>query len=223
MKILCVEDNQEILNFISTMLKKEGHVVDICDNGQNAFDMAFLNKYDLIILDYNLPCKSGYEVCKDLRSVKVDSYIIFLTIKSDTKDKIECLKAGGDEYMKKPFSNSELIERINALSRRPKKLIHNPIIYENLKLDINSKRAFFLNETINLTRKEFAILYFLLINKDIVISRDLLIEKLWDINVNPVSNVVEVYINKIKNKLKEKTGQSFIKNNRGIGYYIGDI
>ena len=223
MKILCVEDNQEILNFISTMLKKEGHVVDICDNGQNAFDMAFLNKYDLIILDYNLPCKSGYEVCKDLRSVKVDSYIIFLTIKSDTKDKIEFLKAGGDEYMKKPFSNSELIERINALSSRPKKLIHNPIIYENLKLDINSKRAFFLNETINLTKKEFSILYFLLINKNVVISRDLLIEKLWDINVNTTSNVVEVYINKIKNKLKEKTGQSFIKNNRGIGYYIGDI
>jgi CheY-like chemotaxis protein len=86
MKILCVEDNQEILTFVSTILKKESHAVDTCDNGQDAFDKACSNKYDLIILDYNLPCKNGYEICRDLRSININSYIMFLTIKSDLKD-----------------------------------------------------------------------------------------------------------------------------------------
>jgi len=223
MKILCVEDNQELLNFVSTILNKEGHAVDTCDNGQNAFDKACLNKYDLIILDYNLPCKNGYEICKDLRSVNIDSYIMFLTIKSSLKDKLECFRIGCDEYMKKPFSNLELIEKVNVLSRRPKKIINNPVQYKTLKLDTNSKSVFFLNKNVNLTKKEFSILYFLIINKDMIVSRDLLMEKMWDMNIDPLSNVVEVYMSKIKNKLKEKTGQSFIKNSRGVGYYVGNI
>jgi DNA-binding response OmpR family regulator len=223
MKILCVEDNQEILDLVYTILKQDGHAVDTCDNGQDAFNKACMNTYDLIILDYNLPCKNGYEVCKSLRSINVSSYIIFLTIKNALKDKLDCLRIGGDEYMKKPFSNSELIEKVNTLSRRPKKILSNPLFYKNLKLDINSKRAFFLDKNVNLTKKEFTILYFLIINKDIVVSRDLLLEKMWDNNIDPLSNVVEVYISKIKNKLKEKTGQSFIKNSRGVGYYVGNV
>jgi DNA-binding response OmpR family regulator len=223
MKILCVEDNQEILTLVSTMLKKEGHAVDTCDNGQNAFNKACMNIYDLIILDYNLPCKNGYEICRDLRSININSYIIFLTIKNDLKDKLDCLRIGGDEYMKKPFSNSELIEKINVLSRRPKKVLSNPLYYKTLRLDLNSKRVFFLGKNINLTKKEFAILYFLIINKDIIVSRDLLIEKMWDMNIDPLSNIVEVYMSKIKNKLKEVTGHNFIKNSRGVGYYVGNV
>jgi DNA-binding response OmpR family regulator len=142
MKILCVEDNQEILTFVSTILKKESHAVDTCDNGQDAFDKACSNKYDLIILDYNLPCKNGYEICRDLRSININSYIMFLTIKSDLKDKLECLRIGGDEYMKKPFSNLELIEKINVLSRRPKKILNNHIEYKSLKFDYNIDTKF---------------------------------------------------------------------------------
>jgi DNA-binding response OmpR family regulator len=223
MKILCVEDNQEISSLVSTILKREGHAVDACENGQDAFNKACMNIYDLIILDYNLPCKNGYEICRDLRSIKINSYIMFLTIKNDLKDKLDCLRIGGDEYMKKPFSNSELIEKVNALARRPKKVLSNPLEYKNLKLDINSKRAFFLDKNINLTKKEFTILYFLIMNKDIVVSRDLLLEKMWDMNIDPISNIIEVYMSKIKNKLKEKTGQGFIKNSRGVGYYIGNV
>jgi DNA-binding response OmpR family regulator len=222
MKILCVEDNQEILNFVSAILKKEGHAVDTCINGQNAYEKACLNIYDLIILDYNLPCKNGYEICKDLRSVNINSYIMFLTIKNDLSDKLDCLRIGGDEYMKKPFSNSELIEKINVLSRRPKLFLNKVIKYDEMTLNNNSKQLFYLTKKINLTKKEFSILYFLVINKDIVISKDLLIEKIWDMNLDPFSNIVEVYISKIKNKLKEETGKSFIKNKRGVGYYVGE-
>lgn len=222
MKILCVEDNQEILRFVSTILKKEGHAVDTCINGQNGFEKARLNIYDLIILDYNLPCKNGYEICRDLRSIKVDSYIMFLTIKNDLKDKLDCFRAGCDEYMKKPFSNSELIERVNVLARRPKVYLDKIIKFDEMVLNNNSKQLYYLSKKIDLTKKEFSILHFLIINQDIVVSKDLLVQKIWDMSLDPCSNIVEVYISKIKNKLKKETGKSFIKNKRGVGYYVGD-
>jgi len=219
MKILVVEDNPNIIEFLEKGLKEASYAVDIASDGKEAFYLATTNIYDIIILDVMIPFMSGVEVCKELRKYEIATPIIMLTAKDDSEDLITGLDAGADDYMTKPFIFKELLARIRALGRR--KIKHNTLLeFKNLKLDTIKKLAIRDNKQIELTSKEYAILEFLLKNKNQTVSESMIIESVWDMNYSNASNLVKVYIYRLRNKVDKNFDESYIHNIKNIGYIL---
>ncbi len=224
MKILYIEDDIEIIEAIKIILDKNYFILDYETNGKSGLLKASMNNYDLIMIDINVPEKNGIDICKDLRAMKNNTPIIFLTSISDDKFLLNALKAGGDDYVKKPFNKEELILRIEAILRRSSNsYIKDKIEYNNFYLDLNLKKLFFRNYKICLTKKEFNILELFFRNQNIIINRQEIFDKIWDENDNPFSNVVEVFIKNIRKKINKYTKTELIKNKKCLGYYIGDF
>ncbi len=217
MRILVIEDEPGIANFIKQGLEEESYSVDIAYDGKKGLDMALSGNYDILLLDWMLPGISGIEVCRQFRKEFKGTPIIFLTAKDTVQDTIFGLQAGANDYIKKPFSFDELLERIRV-QLRPKSGEHEKFSLGNISLNLRTHQVFKNEEEIFLTQKEFALLEFLLRNKGRVCRRTQIIESVWDIHFEYNTGVIDVYINALRNKLGLQDSGAHIKTIRGVGY-----
>ena len=221
MKILIIEDDEKIVSFLKKGLVEECYVVDSATNGDEGLYLASVNEYDLILLDIQLPVKDGIEVCKSLRDSNNQTPIIMLTAKDSIEDKIKGLDIGANDYLAKPFSFAELLARIRVQLRKTNAVLLKLSIAD-LELDLLNKTASRANENIVLTSKEFTLLEFLIKNKDRVLSETTINSALSSFEDSNISNIVNVYIYRLRNKIDKKFDKKLIKTIRGIGFKISD-
>ena len=221
MKILIIEDDIKIINFLKKGLVEECYVVDYSTNGDEGLYLASVNEYDLILLDIMLPVKDGMEVCKALRASNNQTPIIMLTAKDSIEDKIKGLDIGANDYLAKPFSFAELLARIRV-QLRTNQTSQTKISIADLELDLLNKTAIRSNENIILTAKEFTLLEYLIKNKDRVLSETTISSALSSFEDSNMSNIVNVYIYRLRNKIDKNFDKKLIKTVRGIGFKISD-
>src|SRR4030043_1161608 len=216
MRILIVEDDQELANILQRGLTGLTYAVDTANDGEEGEDMAKAVSYDLIILDIILPKKDGIEVCLELRRCRINSRIIMLTSRDTVSDRVKGLNSGADDYLVKPFAFDELVARIRALSRRPKLTHGEKLSVKDLELNTNTYEVRKGGKEIKLSRKEFSLLEYLMRNKGKVVSKDQIISHIWDYDADILPNTVEVFIKYLRGKI----GKDAIKTVRGFGYKI---
>lgn len=225
-KILLIEDDNRISETIVRGLVKNNFDVRAAFDGLIGLRMAISGNYDLIILDINLPLINGFEVCRNIREKKPFLPVLMLTAFGEIEDKIEGLEKGADDYLVKPFDFRELIARINALLRRagqePNKEGANILKVSDLEMNIDTKDVRRNGNHIDLTAKEFMLLEFLLKNKGKVLSKMDIAEKVWDLNFDTGTNIVEVYINYLRKKIDRDFEQKLIHTKTGLGYVLKD-
>lgn len=223
MRILLVEDETSIANFLREGLEEEGFAIDFSDNGKKGLQMAQdnLDEYDVIILDWMLPGLSGIEICRNIRKENQTVPIIFLTARDTIDDVVFGLEAGANDYLRKPFAFEELLARIRVLMRG-KRGENTRFSYGPIEMDVDSHKVTKDGKPIELTQKEFSLLEFLLRNKGKVSRRTRIIEKVWDVHFDYDTSVIDVYINSLRKKLDDENAISFIETIRGVGYRIND-
>lgn len=204
MRILVVEDEQAIVDFLKKSLEQECFVVDVARDGEQGAYLAKTNDYDAVILDYMLPKKNGKEVCKEIRDRGKTFPIIMLTVRGEVSDKVELLNLGADDYLVKPFSLEELLARVRALLRRPKKTETDMLTIDDLTLDSKKHTVKRGGKEVYLTRKEFMLLEYLMRNEGAVLSRGMILEHVWDMNADPFSNSIESHIASLRKKVDTK-------------------
>jgi DNA-binding response OmpR family regulator len=220
-RILVVEDNPDLAAAIRQGLREHGYSVDIVHGGFEGEEMAVSEPYDLLIIDVMLPDRDGMELCRNLRRRKVATYVLMLTALSGTGDKVAGLDAGADDYLTKPFDFEELLARIRALLRRGKGAEATRLSYGGLEVDLLRRTVQRDGHKIKLSAKEFALLEFLMRNVDRVIDRTTIAQKVWDINFEPSSNVIEVYISALRKKVDKDFERTLIHTIVGMGYRFG--
>ncbi len=220
MRVLVVEDDLDLINLLEEGLTMYGYAVDKATNGEEAIEMAYIENYDIVILDINLPKKDGFEVLDEIRKFNQEVNIIMLTARSDIDDRVKGLDFGANDYMVKPFDLKELDARMRALLRR--KSVTESTILEagNMKFDTATREAFVDDQKINLTQKETGILEYLFLNKERFVSSEELIDHVWDSNADSFSNSVRVHMSSLRKKIKELSGENKIQNVIGKGYRI---
>ncbi|MCT7908338.1 response regulator transcription factor [Arcobacter lacus] len=221
MKILIIEDDLKIINFLKKGLEEECYIVDFSTNGDEGLYLASINTYDLILLDIMLPIKDGIEVCKSLRSSNIQTPIIMLTAKDSIEDKIKGLDIGANDYLAKPFSFAELLARIRV-QLRITTTTQTKLSIADLELNLLNKTASRANQNIVLTAKEFALLEYLIKNKNRVLSETTINEALSSFEDSNISNIVNVYIYRLRNKIDKNFENKLIKTVRGIGFKISE-
>lgn len=219
MKILIVEDEIGIANFLRDGLEDENYSVDVALDGNRGLELATNRTYDLILLDWMLPGTSGIEITKQIRKNNKKVPIVFLTAKDTLQDTIMGLEAGANDYIKKPFQFEELLARINVQLRLNEEE-PTALSFQDLTLDNATHQVFKNGTEINFTKKEFSLLYFLLKNKGKVCTRNEIIKEVWEINFETDSSSLDVYINFLRKKLESGNGENIIQTIRGIGYII---
>jgi DNA-binding response OmpR family regulator len=224
MRILIVEDEHRIANTIKKGLEQERYAVDVAYDGISGFDLAVGEDYDLIILDLMLPQMDGLTICRELRKKQIHTPVLILTAKGQIQDKVDGLDSGADDYLTKPFSFEELLARVRALSRRPKDSINSVLAVEDLELDSKSYLVKRGGINLQLSSKEFSLLEYLMRHANKILTKEQIINHVWDYESDILPNTVEVYIKnlrgKIDNPFKEK--KPLINTVRGFGYRIGD-
>jgi DNA-binding response OmpR family regulator len=221
MKLLLIEDDAHIAEFIKKGLEEESHIVDLAVDGEDGLDLAVTYEYDIIVLDVMLPKINGIDVCRKIRNKGIHTPIIMLTAKEAVKDKVKGLEAGADDYLTKPFSFDEFLARIRAISRR-KRLDVMDLTLGDLRLDVISRRVFYGDTEIILRPKEYALLNYLLNNQGRVLSRTQILENVWGYQYDPSTNVVDVYIRNLREKLNPLFDSNIIRTVRGMGYMLED-
>jgi DNA-binding response OmpR family regulator len=223
MRVLVIEDEHLIANSIKKGLQQESFAVDVAYDGELGFDLAATEDYDVIILDWLLPKLSGLEICRKLRKEEnKHTPIIILTAKGELENKVEGLNAGADDYLVKPFAFAELLARIRALSRRPKVNLNPTLTAADLTLNTLTYEIERAGKKISLSKKEFSLLQYLLRNKGKILTKEQIINHVWDYDADILPNTVEVYIGYLRNKLEKpfKNRKKLIKTVRGFGYKI---
>jgi heavy metal response regulator len=222
MRILVIEDEKKVADFIKRGLKEEGYAVDVASDGEDGLFQASEIAYDLILLDLMLPKLDGVSLCKKLRQNNIQTPLIMLTAKDSVKDKVTGLDAGADDYLTKPFSFEELLARIRALMRKGKN--HQPIRLQvaDLVLDLVHHKVWRGNEEIILTVKEYALMEYFMRNAGTVITRTMIAEHVWDINFDTFTNVIDVYVNYLRNKIDKGQPKKLIHTVRGRGYILNE-
>lgn len=220
-KILIIEDETKIARFVQLELEHEGYSVDIVHDGRLGFEKALSNNYDLIVLDVMLPSLNGMEVLRRLRQSS-NVLVIMLTAKDGVMDKVMGLDIGADDYITKPFAIEELLARIRVAfkHKRSNSYKSNIIQIYKLKIDIDKYTVTYDSELIELTKKEFDLLKYLMINKDIVLTRDSILEDVWGYDFVGDTNIVDVYIRYLRSKIDDKFNNKFIYTIRGVGYQL---
>lgn len=223
MNILIVEDDKKIVNLLQTGLKNQGVVSDAVHSGDEAIERILSHDYDVVVLDIMLPGeKDGFAVCKEVRKAGVETPIIMVTARESVEDRVHGLDVGADDYLAKPFSLEELMARLRALVRRGRALDQPVLEVDGLKLDPSRRVVEREGTFINLSKKEFRLLEYLLRNKGRVITRTMLIEHIWGYTIDYDSKVVDVYINYVRNKVDKGFAKKLIHTVRGVGYTIRD-
>lgn len=220
MRILLVEDERSAARMIAKGLREHGHAVDVVGDGDSAVQQAMAATYDVMVLDRLLPAKSGLAVCRELRAKGDAVPVLMLTARDAVDDRVAGLDAGADDYLTKPFHFDELLARIRALTRRRAL----PVGAERLEcgrlaLDTRTQEAWVDRELIELTAREYALLEYLCRREGVVISREEIAEHVWDNRYDPCSNVIDVYVQRLRRKIDRET-QSFIRTRRGAGYQL---
>jgi len=222
MRILLVEDDLPLANVITRALKEESYAIDHAPDGQEGEWLAFENPYDLILLDLMLPRKDGLSVLKALRDGGISTPVLILTARDSTQDVVSGLDLGADDYLRKPFSLDELLARIRALLRRQAADLVTIIQIGPLSVNTSNKQVSRDGQAIDLTAKEYALVEYLARHAGSVVSRTQLSEHVWDMNFDPASNVLDVYLGYIRNKIDKPFGYSLLKTVRGHGYMLED-
>ncbi len=220
MRILVVEDEKTLANLIKKGYEEEGFAVDVAYDGEDGLYLAQNNIYDCIVLDIMLPIIDGISILKKLREQNNSTPIIILTAKDAVQDKVLGLDSGSDDYLTKPFSFEELLSRTRAIVRR-KYLVSTPIIkIDDLEIDTVRKTVKRANKLIELSAKEYTLLEYLALNKNKVLSRSMIIEHMYNEDFDLDSNVIDVFINRIRNKIDRNFGKQLIHTVRGLGYSL---
>jgi DNA-binding response OmpR family regulator len=221
MRILVVEDDRKVASFIQIGLEQESYAVDVLDSGTGAGDQAGSIDYDAVVLDLMLPGRSGFQVLRDIRARKSDLPVLILTAKDSLEDRVTGLDSGADDYMVKPFALAELSARLRALLRRGKPR-ESKLRLADLEIDTARRTVMRGGRSIDLKPKEYALLEFLMRNSDRAVTRSHIIEHVWDIHFDSVSNVVEVHVNSLRNKIDRGFAAPLIHTIRGVGYILTD-
>jgi len=220
MRILVVDDDRRLCSIVKRGLIEEAHSVDVAYDGEEGGYLAEVNPYDLIILDVMMPKKDGIEVCRDLRSKNINIPIMMLTAKDAVEDRVKGLDSGADDYVVKPFAFSELLARVRALLRREGPLKSSDIIVGELVLDTRTRELRKGERIIELTTKEYTILEYLMRHPNMVVTRTMIEEHAWDYDFDSLSNVVDVYIRRLRRKMDDGEKESIIQTIRGAGYRL---
>jgi len=220
MRILVVEDQSAVANFIVKGLREESYAVDHTGNGRDALELLGCGEYDLVVLDLMLPGKSGIEVTETLRGTGCGTPILMLTARDSTADKVRGLDAGADDYLTKPFSFEEFLARVRALLRRGHQQLQGKLQAADLIMDPSRHEVWRGGRRIDLTAKEYALLEYLLRSKGRILSRTAIIEHVWDIHFDSDTNVVDVYIRYLRRKVDEEFTVKLIHTVRGVGYVL---
>lgn len=222
MRLLIVEDELDIAHALLRGLQREGYAVDLASDGEQGWQLAGVNEYDLLILDLNLPVLDGLEVCRRLRAERPSLLILMLTARSQPDERVLGLDYGADDYMVKPFHFAELTARVRALLRRDMRMRSPLLQFADLKLDPTARVVWQQNRRLNLTGKEYGILEYLIRHQGEVISQETLLEHVWDMQANPLTNTVRVHINSLRRKL-EDTAETprYIETIINQGYRLG--
>jgi len=220
MRILVIEDEQKIAEFIKRGLKEEGYAVDAAYDGEQGDFLATTNDYDMIILDLMLPKMDGITLCKKLRTDKITTPIIMLTVKNTVKDKVAGLDSGADDYLTKPFAFEELLARIRAILRKKDTAVPTKLQVDDLVLDLLTHKVTRAGKEIILTNKEYALIEYLIRNAEFVVTRTMISEHVWDVNFDTFTNVIDVYMNYLRKKIDYGHKKKLIHTIRGRGYTL---
>jgi DNA-binding response OmpR family regulator len=216
-KVLIIEDDKTIRNFVSQGLREEGHMVLSAADGKSGLEMAFSSDYEFIILDLMLPKLDGLAVCRAIREKGGKVPILMLTARDSVENRVEGLEAGADDYLVKPFAFSELVARIRAISRR-KDDAQTALDVAGLRMDLIRHTLSYKAQTIELTSRESALLEFFMKRKETVLSRTMIIESVWGYDFQAGTNIIDVYINFLRGKLRKLTGKDWIRTIRNRGF-----
>ncbi len=222
MRILVVEDDKKVANFLERGLREDGYAVDVALDGMDGSLKAHVNDYDLLILDLMLPGKTGLEIVRDLRRENVSVPILLLTARDASEDMVRGLDAGADDYLTKPFSFEVLLARVRALIRRGGAQRSERLRYSGVELDRIQHTATRAGRDLRLTAKEFQLLEYFLLHPEDVVRRTALLEKVWDLSFDPMSNVVDVHVAKLRQKLRASGETPLIHTVRGVGYLLSE-
>jgi len=225
MRVLIVEDEEKVASFIKKGLEEENFNVDVAYSGDVGENLILSNNYDIIILDIMLPVKDGNEILKKMRDKGIDTPVIMLTAKDKISDKVESFSIGCDDYLTKPFSFEELLLRVRAILKRKggkEEKETTMLSYGDLKLDLIKRIAIRDNKEIELTSKEFALLELLMRNPNKIISRTEISQKVWGYDFDTLTNIIDVYINHLRNKMDKGFDKRLIHTIRGVGYIFTD-
>jgi heavy metal response regulator len=220
MRILLIEDEKKVANFIERGLKEEYYAVDVVYDGENGIYMAEVNEYDLIILDIVLPVKDGISICKELRKKKIYVPILMLTVKDGVQDKVLGLDSGADDYVTKPFAFEELLARVRALLRRKNQNVTTVLKVADLELNQLTHEVKRAGKEIALTMKEYTLLEYLMLNTNQIVTRTMISEHVWNESFDSFTNVIDVYVNYLRNKIDKGFKKQLIHTVRGIGYVL---
>jgi DNA-binding response OmpR family regulator len=220
-RVLIAEDDPGVQRFVAKGLKEQAYAVDTAATGPEALEQAEINSYDVIILDVMLPGLSGFEVCRRLRESGLKIPVLMLTARDAVEDRIAGLDHGADDYLTKPFEFRELLARLRALLRRPSELKPAQLSVANLTLDTAAQIATRADRHISLTHKEYSLLEYLVRNTGRIVGRAEIAEHVWDEHFDPFSNLIEVYINRLRRKIDAAKEAPLLHTKRGAGYVLG--
>jgi len=221
MRILIVEDDHKIGSFVLKGLKEAGFAVDLSMNGDEGLHLALTGTYDAAVIDLMLPARDGLSLIGELRSRRMKIPVIILSAKRSVDERVRGLQAGGDDYLTKPFSFSELLARIQALIRRASGVVEpTSLTVGNLSVDLLRREIFRGNKKIDLQPREFALLEYLMRNEGTVVSKTMILEHVWDYSFDPQTNVVDVLVCRLRNKIDKDGAEKMIQTIRGVGYVL---
>lgn len=222
-KVLLVEDNERMAQFVRKGLNEEGHTVDHADNGRDGLYLAATSRYDAMVLDRLLPGGiDGLAIVHSLRQTGNRTPILILSALAEVDDRIRGLRAGGDDYLTKPFAFSELLARVEALVRRSKGVeIQTVLIVDDLRLDLLSYKVMRAGRPIQLQRREFKLLEYLMLHAEQVVTRTMMLENVWEHHFDPQTNVIDVHLSRLRLKIDAGFGRPLLHTVRGIGYRLG--
>ncbi|MCX7737777.1 MAG: response regulator transcription factor [Candidatus Kapabacteria bacterium] len=218
MRILVIEDDEQVGEAIQKSLKEQYYSVDIATDGEEGVFLAKTNDYDLIILDIMLPIKDGWKVCKEIRDEKITTPILMLTALDSVEDKIQGLDSGADDYLTKPFHIGELLARTRSLVRRHTDEKTSKIVAGEIEIDRSTRIVKRNGKQIELSAKEFALLEYFVMNKNKVLTRQMISEHVWDMNFDPQSNVIDSFVRFLRQKIDKGFEKQYIVTLRGVGY-----
>lgn len=220
MRILVVEDDRKAARFLKQGLEEEGHLVDVAADGEEGAQFGHVNPYDLIVLDILLPKKNGLELSRELRREGVETPILMLTGRDSTEDIVRGLDAGADDYLTKPFAFDELVARVRALARRHAPGIAGALRYQDLEMDRLQRVVARGGRPLDLSPREFRLLEYFLLHPEELVSRTLLLQKVWNMSFDPETNVVDAHVSNLRRKLEEGGRHRLIQTVRGAGYIL---
>lgn len=220
MKLLIIEDQQSVAEYLKKGLTESGYVVDMVHDGEQGLVAATTRNYDLIIVDGLLPKIDGWTLVKHLRNTQIQIPILFLSARDEVSDRVKGLESGADCYLVKPFAFTEILAQVRSLLRRKNQSTTDKLQFEDLVLDLAQHKAFRAGKKLDLTAKEFALLALLIRRRGDVLSRTFIVEQIWDMNFDSDTNVVDVHIRRLRSKVDDPFPKKLIQTIRGIGYTI---